>query len=108
MLTGCDTVSYLWGIGKGTVVNNLKKGYQLTKLGVLETDILDVILEATLFFAGCYGSKTKEGMTKIRFDVWSQKMANKKLTAAPELKTLLPTTAAFSAYVHRAHVQAAI
>ena len=34
VLTGCDTVSYLWGIGEGTVVKNLKKG-QLTKLGVL-------------------------------------------------------------------------
>ena len=35
-------------------------------------------------------------------------MCNKKLTAAPELKTLPPTTATFSTHVHRAHVQAAI
>ena len=59
-----------------------------------------------VFFAGCCGSKEKEGMTEIRFDVWSQKMAKKKLTVAPELKTLPPIIAAFSAHVHRAHVQA--
>ena len=91
VLTGCDTVSYLWGIGKGTVVNNLKKGYQLTKLGVLQTDILDVISEATLFFAGCYGSKTKEGMTKIRFDVWSQSSLqpqSSRLFHRPQLRSV--------------------
>ena len=47
-------------------------------------------------------------MTAVRFDVWSQKMANKKLTAAPQLRTLPPTTEAFSQHVQRAHLQAAI
>ena len=60
VLTGCDTVSYLWGTGKGTVVNKLKGGYQLKKLGDLETYILDVISEATFLFAGCYGSMDKD------------------------------------------------
>ena len=57
VFTRCDTVSYFWGIGKGAVVNNVRKDYQLKKLGDLETYIMNVISEATLFFAGCYGSK---------------------------------------------------
>ena len=32
-------------------------------------------------------------MTAVRFDIWSQKMGNKKLTAAPQLKSLPSTTA---------------
>ena len=47
-------------------------------------------------------------MTAVRFDIWSQKMGNKKLTAAPQLKSLPPTTEAFTEHVHRAHFQAAV
>lgn len=50
MTTVCDTNSYLWGIGKGTVFKHLKGGYQLKMLGA---DLQDVISEATSFFAVC-------------------------------------------------------
>ena len=108
VISGCDTVSYLWGIGKGTVVKYLMEGYQLKNLGHLDADLSNVISEATSFLAACYGSKERASMTAVRFDVWSQKIANKKLTAAPQLKALPPTTEAFTEHVHRAHVQAAI
>lgn len=108
VVSGCDTVSYLWGIGKGTVVKCLMMGYQLKNLGHLDSDFSDVISEATSFLAACYGSKERDNMTAVRFDIWSQKMGNKKLTAAPQLKSLPPTTETFTEHVHRAHFQAAV
>ena len=108
VVSGCDTVAYLWGIGKGTILKQLTDGRQLKSLGDLDADIPDVISEATAFYAACYGSHATEDMSAIRFDVWSSKMANKKLTAAPELKSLPPTTAAFTQHVLRAHFQTAI
>ena len=55
VVSGCDTVSYMWGIGKGTVVKCLMGGYQLKNLGHLDSDFSDVISEATSFLAACYG-----------------------------------------------------
>ena len=43
VLSRCETVAYLWGIGKGTVVKILKNGYQLRTLGNLNAEITDVI-----------------------------------------------------------------
>jgi hypothetical protein len=107
-MSGCDTVSYLWGIGKGTILKMLKAGHQLNKLGVLEAGLTDVVKEATLFYAACYGLKDVHDMSTLRYNVWSSKMANTKLSAAPELRSLPPTTAAFEPHVYRAHYQAAI
>ena len=35
VLSRCDSMAYLWDIGKGTVVKVLKSGYQLRALGDL-------------------------------------------------------------------------
>ena len=48
-LSGCDTVACLFGIGKGTIIKILKRGYKLRLLGDLNTQIADVIKQATLF-----------------------------------------------------------
>ena len=40
-LTGCDTVSYLWGVGKNTALKVL-------------ANITQVVREATEFIAACY------------------------------------------------------
>ena len=42
VLSGCDTVAYLWGIGKVTVVKVLSSGKQLRKLGDLPLQLFDV------------------------------------------------------------------
>jgi len=47
-------------------------------------------------------------MSDVRVDVWSTKVARRKVTAAPELKNLPPTTEAFEMSVRRAHIQTAI
>ena len=44
-------------------------------------------------------------MSDVRVEVWAVKAARRKATAAPELKMLPPTTAAFKLNVWRAHIQ---
>ncbi|KAK2147615.1 hypothetical protein LSH36_544g03002 [Paralvinella palmiformis] len=68
----------------------------------------DVIEESGRFIAACYGSHERTNMSAIRYDIWTSKMANKKLTAVPQLKTLPPTTEVFGEHVHRAHSRVVI
>ena len=75
-LSGCDTVVCLFGIGKGTIIKVLKRGYK----------IADVIEEAILFVATCYGSQARQDMSAVRFAVWSSKMDNKNLNSADRFK----------------------
>jgi len=82
----------MWGIGKATVLKMLKAGHKLNKLGILNAEMKDVIFEATQLYATCYGFKGVGDMSDIRYGVWSSKMANTKLSAAPELKALPPTS----------------
>ena len=107
-LTGCDTVAKLHGIGKGTVITTLKRGYTFTQLGHLNSSLDDVMREATSFICACYGSKHKEDLSEARINVWSKKIGKKNITAAPPLKTLPPTTEAFRENVLRAHVQISV
>ena len=107
-LSGCDTVSQLYGIGKGTVLRVIKSHHTLNCLGKVTQDMDKVIAEANEFISACYGSHVTGDMSSIRYAIWTSKMANKKLTSAPQLKTLPPTTEAFAEHVHRAHFQAAI
>ena len=108
VLSGCDTVSCLWGMGKVTVVKILTTGMQLSKLGNLGISMEEVISEATKFVAACYGSPSLTDMTALRYSVWANKMANQKLSSTPELQALPPTKEAFKEHVYRAHLQVAI
>ena len=47
-------------------------------------------------------------MSEMRFAVWSTKMENSKITSAPKLKSLPPTSDAFAQHVNRAHYQTMI
>ncbi len=56
VLSGCDTVSALWGIGKGTVIKVLKSGKkQLDTLGITTANLDSLILQSAAFVASCYG-----------------------------------------------------
>lgn len=107
-MTGCDTVSYMCGIGKATALKKMQAGHLLESLGEEEADIEVVLTEATKFVGACYGSKITSTLSAIRHDVWSSKMGNPKITKAPKLKTLPPTTEAFLGHVLRAHYQTII
>ena len=48
-LSGCNTVASYYGLGKMTVVKRLKHGKKLSLFGQLDSNIDDVVKEATLF-----------------------------------------------------------
>ena len=108
-MTGCDTVEYLWGIGKGTVVNDLLSGMPLAKLGT-DDNMDEIVGECADFLARCYNSwcDVTGDMSSVRYKVWATKMSNPGRCAAPKLKTLPPTTQAFQEHVYRAHFQTAL
>ena len=106
-LSGCDTVSQLYGIGKGTVLKAVRSGKRLDKLGSLDAPSEEITKEAASFIISCYGCKGSD-MTLARHTIWANKMANKHLTSAPALKSLPPTADAFDLHVLRAHHQTAV
>jgi len=106
-LSGCDTVGQMYGIGKGTALKAVTAGNTLRKLGCTESSMSDVTAEATQFVGHCFGTN-KNNLSDMRVEIWSKKMSKKRVTAAPELKTLPPTSEAFLQNVYRAHFQAGI
>ncbi|MES9884531.1 MAG: hypothetical protein ABW185_27110 [Sedimenticola sp.] len=107
-VSGCDTVSYLFGIGKGTVIKTLKAGRKLELMGHVDSEVKDIVAEATTFIAGCYGVTGETNMSDVRYHVWASKMGKRNVAAAPDLKSLPPTSEAFVEHVCRAHLQACI
>ena len=107
-LTGCDTVAQCFMIGKATALKTLRAGIHLPSLGNIEAHIDDIVNECTAFKARCYGSYRTDSMSDVRVEVWAVKAARRKATAAPQLKMLPPTTAAFQLNARRAHIQTAI
>ena len=106
--SGCDTGSPLYGIGKGTVIQLLKRGLLLDMLGRTDCDIAEIVQQATVFISLCYGPKDADDISAVRFEMWTMKMSSKRLTSAPELKMLAPTTQAFQLHVKRTHYQTAL
>ena len=54
ILSGCDTVAFLWGIGKVTVVKAIRAGHKLRKFGYVDAEAKDVLAEATSSVVACY------------------------------------------------------
>ena len=66
VLSGCDTVSTLYGIGKGTVLKVLKSGkHTLNKLGNTEKPFEEVLQQSTSFIASCYGYHNENNMSSL-------------------------------------------
>ena len=106
--SGWDTGSPLYGIGKGTVIQLLKRGLLLDMLGRTDCDIAEIVQQATVFISLCYGPKDADDISAVRFEMWTMKMSSRRLTSAPELKMLAPTTQAFQLHVKRTHYQTAL
>ena len=106
--SGCDTVSQMFGIGKGKALKTIGNyKYSLEKLGDSNIPFDQVLEETTQFVIACYGSR-EQNMSSARYGIWTTKMANKKRKSTPILKVLPLTTEAFELHVRRAHFQAAI
>ena len=101
-ITGGDTVAQCFGFGKARAIKCLKSGNCLRKLGEISVNINDVITEATEFMVVTVAKNEK--VCDIRIDIWSTTIWRQSLTAAPELKSLPPTTEAFEMNVRRAHI----
>ena len=108
VLSGCDTVSQLFGVGKGKVIKALNDGFRLNKLGDTDSNMDEVYRECERFMLACYGSSKSDTMSAARYDVWLSKLSKKNASAAPSLRSLPPTTEAFREHVKRAHLQASI
>ncbi|KAG0719750.1 hypothetical protein GWK47_049874 [Chionoecetes opilio] len=104
-LTGCDTVAFMWGIGKAKAVKVLSSGCKLLKIGNPDMAMDEVVQEATHIVARCYGCASSENMSSTRYEVWIGKTSKRKVTSIPKLKSLPPTSEAFEENVKRAHYQ---
>ena len=89
------------------MLNTLNKHHPLQWMGQRDSDMDDVITEASKFITVCYGCKAQHNMSDTRYVIWKHRLANVKASAAPLLKSK-PTTEAFSEHVHRAHCQACV
>ena len=107
-LTGCDTVSYMYGIGKITGLNALLKGHSLEIIGSDSENMEDILSAASEYVACCYGCKLCTNLSDIHFNVWLTKTGRKTATTSTKLKSLPPTSEAFEEHVKRAHFQTAI
>ena len=58
-LTGCNTVSYIYGIGKVTALEVLNIGMTLNSFGQHDADMDNAVYETTRCIAACYGTRTK-------------------------------------------------
>ena len=83
-ITGCATVSQLWGIGKATALKILNKGHQMSLLGT-NVDLNRIVNESTQFIAQCYGRKVKDDMSRVWYHVWLTKTAMKTAKCTPKL-----------------------
>ena len=106
-LTGCDTVSTLYGIGKIKAIKVLKQGHHTPLLGDIGSCEQDLEDQAVAFIAKCYGSKDTGTMSEVRYSMWRHRTARGK-SRRFKLATLPPSSKAFSLHVKRAHYQACL
>ena len=67
-----------------------------------------MIEEATKFVGACYGRKTQESISKVRYHKWAKRTSSKKITKTPRFKSLPPTSESFAENIKRAHIQTSI
>ena len=108
-ITGCDTVSRLCNIGKGTALKVLQSGKIMLSVGKIDGCASAIIQDSTQFISACYGQATSSPtMFNTRFHVWSAKVSNPKASSAPQLRALPPTTEAFEQHAIRGHYQSLV
>ena len=87
-ISGCDTVSSLYGIGKPTVINALQRGnIELPSIGNLSSPFADVIREGLALFLRYYGHTKLSTMTEARIRTLMKRVG---ADTAPLLESPLP------------------
>ena len=106
-LSGCDTVPQFFGIGKKTVIKQLRT-HQLAKHGEASILHTELFLECKEFITACYGFPKETCMSNLRYQVWRKKIESGRVTKSFKLCSLPPTKEAFQLNVLRAHFQCAL
>ena len=108
-LSGCDTSSCYFGIGKGKVVKTLRtQNYPVSLLGDPNADFEQVLKQSINFVAACYSVTGDHiSMSSVRQKVWASRVG-KPPSCCPKLCSLPPTSEAFAENVKRAHLQACV
>ena len=106
-LSGCNTVSYFFSIGKSTVFTKIYSFAEKLSLGDLSTSVDDIIKSACSFIATLYGHAPESSLSSMRALTFTQKKAGKR-NVPPILSSLPPTMAVFRPHCMRAHFQTAI
>ena len=78
-LSGCDTVSYPFGIGKASFLKTLKAGNfpeLFNVVGEESATHIDLMAVGQQFFAALYGQPTGTSMTYARFNMYTCKQGN--------------------------------
>ena len=107
VLTGCDTASSIFGIGKIKAVNIHQKVVVPPPLGDAQIDMASLDSRATTFITACYGSKCNGTMPDIRFGMWKHNTGQSK-SKSFKLASLPPTSESFELHVRHAHYQSCI
>ena len=76
-ISGCDTVAYIHGIGKGKIVKKMLSGMKLTNLEDIDANIDEIVSEATVFISACYGVKDATSVSETRVAVGKTKTATR-------------------------------
>ena len=68
--TGCDTVAACYRVGKGKMLQVLRKHVAYVDLiGNIQADWSDVLEQATKFTAECYGQPMAKSMSEARISM---------------------------------------
>lgn len=101
-LSGCDTTSYPYGIGKATALKILLDGdFQGLSdvLGEVNATSEDVMEAAKTYVTALYGQPPGTSLEYARFSIFTTKKTSPKVTALP------PTSANLLHHALRAHLQ---
>lgn len=113
VLSGCDTVPQLFGIGK-KVIKLLKAKdnheYDIEHLGNTKPDIPWENIEngCINFICGLYGSKTNKKLSEMRYSKFVEKSKANTMTSVSDLEKFPPTLEAARLNIKRAHYQSSI
>lgn len=105
-ITGCDTTSRLFGIGKGVALKKLKEGglfKDQAEVFSREATKEEISSAGEKAIACLYGGRPGEGLDALRYRRFREKVSAS--TSSVQVHTLPPTAAAASYHSARVHLQ---
>ncbi len=103
-ISGCDTVSFMFGKGKASAVSTMiSHDTGLEQLGETDVSLDDIIRVGHRFVGMLYKAKgNTTSMNELRNSMFTSKRAK------PKIKSLPPTDSALAEHIKRAHLQTMI